>query len=102
MTGQRHADGHAAECTTVSEYLAAIELAQAGLCGHGGHGWDGETCDEVPDVMVACPTCDGTGQSVYRGAPMRGYDEPDYEDACGICGGSGELPASMFVSDDGE
>jgi hypothetical protein len=53
--------------------------------------------DEVTDdAMVGCPSCDGTGQSLVRGAAMRGYDEPDYWGTCGICGGGGYLPASMF------
>jgi len=46
--------------------------------------------------MVPCTTCDGTGQTMQRGASHRDYDEPDYMDTCGICGGSGELPARMF------
>lgn len=46
--------------------------------------------------VTTCTTCDGSGQSVYRGAAQHGYDDPDYTDTCGICGGTGELPASMF------
>ena len=49
------------------------------------------------DEMAPCPTCDGTGSTLMRGASMRGYDEPDFWDSCGICGGSGEVPASMFT-----
>lgn len=30
-------------------------LAQAGLCSHGGHGWDGETCSDIP--VPECPCC---------------------------------------------
>ena len=58
----------------------------------------------IDTEMVPCTTCDGTGTSTYRGETHRTYDEPDYEDACAICGGSGELPASMFTDagdDDG-
>ena len=51
--------------------------------------------DEIQG-MVPCPTCDGSGLTLYRGASHRDYDEPDYWDTCGICGGEGELPASMF------
>lgn len=51
------------------------------------------------DEMTRCPTCNGTGSTLMRGAAMRGYDEPDYWDSCGICGGSGEVPASMFTSE---
>ena len=54
------------------------------------------------EEMVPCPTCDGTGQSTYRGAAMRGYDEPDYVDTCEICGGTREVPASMFAGADNE
>ena len=54
-------------------------------------------CD---DEMTACPTCDGTGQTMMRGDVHRGYDDPDYMDTCGICGGTGELPVSMFTADD--
>ena len=46
--------------------------------------------------MVPCTTCDGTGQTMMRGETHRGYDDPDYMDTCGICGGSRELPARMF------
>lgn len=46
--------------------------------------------------MVPCTTCDGTGVSEYRGESHYDYDEPSYLDRCGICGGGGELPASMF------
>lgn len=53
--------------------------------------------------MVPCPTCDGTGSAMMRGETHRGYDDPDYLDTCAICGGSGELPASMFGgADDAE
>ena len=54
------------------------------------------------EEMAPCPTCDGTGQSLYRGTACRGYDEPDYWDTCGICGGTREVPASMFVDAEGE
>lgn len=47
--------------------------------------------------MVSCPTCDGTGVSLYRGESHRDYDEPDYWDKCAICGGDGYVPASMFT-----
>jgi len=63
-------------------------------------GTDAAMADD--EEMVACPTCDGTGQTLYRGAAHRGYDEPDYWDACGICGSTGEVPASMFVDADDE
>jgi hypothetical protein len=46
--------------------------------------------------LVPCTTCDGTGVSEYRGASHYDYDEPNYSDNCAICGGGGELPASMF------
>ena len=52
--------------------------------------------------MLPCPTCDGTGSVEMRGASHRDYDEPNYIDACGICGGTGELPASMFSDEDSE
>ncbi len=48
--------------------------------------------------MVPCTTCDGTGQTMHRGETHRGYDDPDYMDTCGICGGTRELPASMFAA----
>jgi hypothetical protein len=47
-----------------------------------------------------CTTCDGQGQSMMRGESHRDYDDPDYMDTCGICGGSGQLPLSMFAADD--
>ena len=28
------------------------ERAIAGLCSHGGHGWDGETCSDAPEGSV--------------------------------------------------
>lgn len=37
-----------------------------------------------------CPTCEGTGQTLYRGEVRCYYDEPDYYGECGACGGSGE------------
>jgi DnaJ-class molecular chaperone len=49
------------------------------------------------EEMVTCTTCDGAGQAMMRGASHRDYDEPDYMDTCGICGGTGELPARMFT-----
>ena len=54
---------------------------------------DGDIVDMVP-----CTTCDGQRQVLMRGAAHRGYDDPDYWDTCGICGGTGELPASMFTA----
>ena len=51
---------------------------------------------------MTCPTCDGTGTTIYRGATRHGYDEPDYPGACGICGGTGELPAAMFSDEPAE
>jgi hypothetical protein len=29
-------------------YLDAMHAAQAGVCSHGGHGWDGDTCADIP------------------------------------------------------
>ncbi len=55
------------------EYQAAVELAQAGGCSHGGHGWDGETCDEVP--APPCPCC-------QRELPLAG-------EVCGECAEAG-------------
>jgi len=52
--------------------------------------------DEDGNPLTNCTTCDGSGQSIYRGAAHRTYDEPDYEDTCAICGGTGTLPVSMF------
>ena len=49
--------------------------------------------------MLPCPTCDGTGMCEFRGESHRTHDEPNYMDTCGICGGTGELPASMFPDD---
>jgi DnaJ-class molecular chaperone len=49
------------------------------------------------EEMVPCPTCNGTGETMMRGDTHRGYDDPDYLDTCGICGGSREVPASMFT-----
>ena len=53
--------GHAAECypgdgferpadirRAAADALAAHEAAIAGRCSHGGHGWDGETCSDIP------------------------------------------------------
>jgi len=48
------------------------------------------------EPMTTCTTCDGSGQTLMRGEAHRDYDEPDYWDRCGICGGTGELPESMF------
>lgn len=50
--------------------------------------------------MTRCPTCDGTGETLYRGRSHRDYDEPDYYGQCAICGGEGFLPSSMFVDDE--
>lgn len=49
------------------------------------------------EPMTTCTTCDGQGQTLMRGDTHRSYDDPDYWDTCGICGGSGELPLSMFT-----
>jgi hypothetical protein len=53
-------------------------------------------------TMMPCPTCDGGGQTLYRGASHYGYDDPDYWDTCVICGGEGALPASMFSGEPAE
>jgi hypothetical protein len=58
--------------------------------------------DEEGNPLTWCTTCNGTGVSTYRGASHRTYDEPDYEDTCAICGGSGTLPVSMFSDEPGE
>jgi hypothetical protein len=52
--------------------------------------------DQDGNPLTYCTTCDGSGQSTYRGESHRTYDEPDYEGPCAICGGSGTLPVSMF------
>jgi hypothetical protein len=49
--------------------------------------------------LTWCTTCDGTGVSTYRGDSHETYDDPDYEDACAICGGTRMLPVSMFSDD---
>ena len=38
------------------EHEQAVMLAQGGECSHGGHGWDGETCSEIPapDAHAEC------------------------------------------------
>jgi len=32
--------------------LAAWRAAVAGECSHGGHGWDGETCSDIPGSVL--------------------------------------------------
>jgi DnaJ-class molecular chaperone len=60
----------------------------------------GSYSPDFGEDMVPCSTCDGTGQTMVRGESHYGYDEPDYMDTCGICGGTGELPARMFTDAD--
>lgn len=52
------------------------------------------------EPMTHCPTCDGSGQTLMRGEAHYDYDEPDYCDDCGICGGTGLVPESMFADAD--
>lgn len=33
------------------------ERAITGLCSHGGHGWDGDTCGDAPVTDLECPEC---------------------------------------------
>jgi hypothetical protein len=33
----------------------AHEAALAGVCSHGGHGWDGDTCSDI--TAAGCPVC---------------------------------------------
>jgi hypothetical protein len=54
----------------------------------GGDPWPGET--------FRCPACNGTGIVMMRGAACHGYDEPDFPDTCGICGGNRVMPVSML------
>jgi hypothetical protein len=94
MSGQDGIEGVDYIRITPSPEMRAAVLAAAGiedLLEAGG------TDDQDPGDTVPCPTCDGTGTSTYRGESHRTYDEPDYTGACAICGGSGELPASMFT-----
>jgi hypothetical protein len=49
------------------------EAAANGTCSHGGHDWDGETCDDAP--AAACPSCS-------RGNDGGGYP-CDCPEACG-------------------
>jgi hypothetical protein len=40
----------------------AHERALAGVCSHGGHGWDGDTCSEIHDLLaVPCEACGADG-----------------------------------------
>jgi len=50
--------------------------------------------------VIPCPTCDGTGTTVYRGEVHQGYDDPDYADSCAICGGTGEVPRAFYLGTD--
>ncbi len=39
---------------------AAWERAVAGVCSHGGHGWDGEECSDIADAHAKCKFCGET------------------------------------------
>ena len=54
------------------QYQDAMRRAQAGLCSHGGHGFDGDTCSEIPVIWAelaphvsshaaGCPACSFNG-----------------------------------------
>lgn len=80
--------------TTPNPNPAWWERAVAGVCSHGGHGWDGETCSDAD-----CSECGAAlVVSATRGTPtMPVYDAVDGRDCTS---GVGHLPQATTTRED--